>query len=115
MAIEPNHIHSTYGFPPLLCEDPRILILGTLPGGESLAHKQYFPVTIIGSHFLCFSMVWILYEWLYGRTSCPSVLFLGSCIGLSCGRGSLVHSVLQREEKWVDPQFKMIKDIKKHK
>ena len=32
----------TYGFPPLLCEMPRILILGTLPGGESLAHRQYY-------------------------------------------------------------------------
>ena len=32
----------TYGFPPLLCEEPRILILGTLPGGESLEHRQYY-------------------------------------------------------------------------
>ena len=32
----------TYGFPPLLCEEPRIIILGTLPGGESLEHKQYY-------------------------------------------------------------------------
>jgi len=32
----------TYGFPPLVCEEPKILILGTLPGGESLAHKQYY-------------------------------------------------------------------------
>ena len=32
----------TYGFPPLMCDNPRILILGTLPGGESLAHRQYY-------------------------------------------------------------------------
>ncbi len=32
----------TYGLPPLMCEDPRIFILGTLPGGESLAHQQYY-------------------------------------------------------------------------
>lgn len=32
----------TYGFPPLLCDNPRILILGTLPGGESLAHREYY-------------------------------------------------------------------------
>ena len=32
----------TYGFPPLLCKNPRILILGTLPGGESLVHRQYY-------------------------------------------------------------------------
>ncbi len=32
----------TYGFPPLLCKEPRILILGTLPGGESLEHRQYY-------------------------------------------------------------------------
>lgn len=32
----------TIGFPPLLCEEPRILILGTLPGGESLEHQQYY-------------------------------------------------------------------------
>lgn len=31
-----------YGFPPLLCEEPRILILGTLPGGESQEHRQYY-------------------------------------------------------------------------
>lgn len=32
----------TYGFPPLMCDNPRILILGTLPGGESLEHQQYY-------------------------------------------------------------------------
>ena len=32
----------TKGFPPLLCEEPKILILGTLPGGESLTHRQYY-------------------------------------------------------------------------
>ena len=32
----------TVGFPPLMCEEPKILILGTLPGGESLTHKQYY-------------------------------------------------------------------------
>lgn len=35
-------ITRTYGFPPLLCEEPKILILGTLPGGESLEHGQYY-------------------------------------------------------------------------
>lgn len=42
MEIGLNHIHRTYGFPPLLCDEPRILILGTLPGGESLEHRQYY-------------------------------------------------------------------------
>ena len=32
----------TKGFQPLLCDEPRILILGTLPGGESLQHRQYY-------------------------------------------------------------------------
>ena len=32
----------TFGFSPLLCKEPRILILGTLPGGESLEHRQYY-------------------------------------------------------------------------
>ena len=32
----------TYGFPPLICEEPKILILGTLPGGESLKQQQYY-------------------------------------------------------------------------
>ncbi len=31
-----------YGFEPLLCDEPRIVILGTLPGGESLEHQQYY-------------------------------------------------------------------------
>lgn len=35
-------IPRTKGFDPLLCADPRILILGTLPGGESLTHRQYY-------------------------------------------------------------------------
>ena len=42
MEIGLNHIHRTYGFPPLLCDEPSILILGTLPGGESLEHRQYY-------------------------------------------------------------------------
>lgn len=42
MVETKTSISRTYGFPPLLCEEPRILILGTLPGGESLAHKQYY-------------------------------------------------------------------------
>ena len=29
-------------FEPLVCESPEILILGTLPGGESLEHRQYY-------------------------------------------------------------------------
>ena len=37
-----ENIPRTYGFPPLLCEEPSILILGTLPGGESLTYKQYY-------------------------------------------------------------------------
>ena len=40
MEIGLNHIHRVYGFSPLLCDEPRILILGTLPGGESLKQKQ---------------------------------------------------------------------------
>jgi len=35
-------IARTYGFPPLMCEEPKILILGTLPGGESLKQQQYY-------------------------------------------------------------------------
>ena len=42
----PDKIHQdyprTYGFPPLMCEKPKILIMGTLPGGESLVNKQYY-------------------------------------------------------------------------
>ena len=37
-----NVIPRTKGFKPLLCDQPRILILGTLPGGESLTHRQYY-------------------------------------------------------------------------
>ena len=29
-------------FDPLLCEDPKVLILGTLPGVESLEHREYY-------------------------------------------------------------------------
>lgn len=32
----------TIGFPPLMCNEPRILILGTLPGIESLEHNEYY-------------------------------------------------------------------------
>lgn len=42
MTVDNKHILRTKGFEPLLCADPRILILGTLPGGESLTHKQYY-------------------------------------------------------------------------
>lgn len=31
-----------YGFPPLMCKDPKVLILGSLPGHESLDHKEYY-------------------------------------------------------------------------
>ena len=31
-----------YGFEPLLCEEPSVLILGSLPGGESLRQGQYY-------------------------------------------------------------------------
>lgn len=37
-----QNIPRTKGFEPLLCDEPRILILGTLPGGESLRHRQYY-------------------------------------------------------------------------
>ena len=37
-----REIPRTQGFDPLLCDEPRILILGTLPGGESLIHRQYY-------------------------------------------------------------------------
>ena len=37
-----HNIPRTHGFDPLLCNEPRILILGTLPGGESLTHRQYY-------------------------------------------------------------------------
>ena len=42
MVLNYTEIPRTYGFPPLLCEEPKILILGTLPGGESLTHRQYY-------------------------------------------------------------------------
>lgn len=32
----------TYGFRPLLCDNPEILILGTLPGEESLKQREYY-------------------------------------------------------------------------
>ena len=32
----------TYGFEPLLCDNPRIVILGTLPGQESLRENEYY-------------------------------------------------------------------------
>lgn len=31
-----------FGFEPLLCDEPRIVILGTLPGDESLEHREYY-------------------------------------------------------------------------
>lgn len=30
------------GFPPLLCDNPKILILGSLPGVESITHNEYY-------------------------------------------------------------------------
>ncbi len=32
----------TYGFAPLLCNNPKIVILGTLPGEESLKVNEYY-------------------------------------------------------------------------
>lgn len=37
-----QYIPRTYGFAPLLCQEPRILILGSLPGIESLERNQYY-------------------------------------------------------------------------
>lgn len=34
--------HYALGFPPIIGEDPVILILGSLPGAASLAHQQYY-------------------------------------------------------------------------
>ena len=34
--------NKVYGFEPLLCKEPRVLILGSLPGGESLRQGQYY-------------------------------------------------------------------------
>ena len=34
--------NKVFGLPPLMCEAPKILILGSLPGGASLAHRQYY-------------------------------------------------------------------------
>ncbi len=42
MEIGLNHIYRTYSVSPLLYDEPRIHILGTLPGGESLTHQQYY-------------------------------------------------------------------------
>lgn len=42
MILDKKHIPRTHGFCPLLCDEPQILILGTLPGGESLEHRQYY-------------------------------------------------------------------------
>ena len=33
---------SKQGLPPLLCENPRILILGSLPGDKSIEMQQYY-------------------------------------------------------------------------
>jgi hypoxanthine-DNA glycosylase len=38
----PHPEHYAAGFPPILGPNPRILILGTLPGAESLKHQQYY-------------------------------------------------------------------------
>ena len=40
--ISPATQGRTMSFPPLLCDAPRILIIGALPGAESLAHQQYY-------------------------------------------------------------------------
>ena len=32
----------TEGFEPLMCDIPKIVIMGTLPGRESLEHKEYY-------------------------------------------------------------------------
>ena len=42
LDIANNKIPRTTGFEPLMCNEPRILILGTLPGGESLKQNQYY-------------------------------------------------------------------------
>ena len=42
MILDKKHIPRTHGFCPLLCDEPQILILGTIPGGESLEHRQYY-------------------------------------------------------------------------
>ena len=33
---------SKLGLPPLLCENPRILVLGSLPGDKSIEMQQYY-------------------------------------------------------------------------
>ena len=37
-----NNGMSKQGLPPLLCENPRILILGSLPGDKSIEMQQYY-------------------------------------------------------------------------
>lgn len=39
---EVNEHPTLYSFPPIIPESPRILILGTMPGGESLRLQQYY-------------------------------------------------------------------------
>lgn len=40
--LDPTPEHYAAGFPPILGSSPRILILGTLPGAESLKQQQYY-------------------------------------------------------------------------
>ena len=52
MEIGLNHIHRVYGFSPLLCDEPRILILGTLPGGKLGKNDLDFKMLNICSRLL---------------------------------------------------------------
>ncbi len=42
MTVDVKFTLRIKGFDPLLCDEPKILILGTLPGSESLEHRQYY-------------------------------------------------------------------------
>ena len=35
------------GFPPLMCHEPRVLILGTIPGKNSISAKEYYYIMIM--------------------------------------------------------------------
>lgn len=52
MEVGLNHIHRVYGFSPLLCDEPRILILGTLPGGKLGKNDLDFKMLKICSRLL---------------------------------------------------------------
>ena len=40
--MEKNDSTIVEGFPPLMCHEPRVLILGTIPGEKSISANEYY-------------------------------------------------------------------------